>query len=82
MSKAGPADEAESAVRLLVDAIREALACGIKCTDASGSSLDISQVDKLCEQRQKASACIEQIQDALFKALEQPEPGEEGVVIQ
>jgi hypothetical protein len=72
---------AEAAVHSLVEAIREALACGMKCTDESGSFLDTAQVGGLFEQSQKASACVTQIQDALLASLEQPKSSEEGMKI-
>lgn len=74
----GPAVEAESAVHSLVDAIREALSCGMKCTDVSGSVLDTSQVDELCKQSQQATACVQQIEQALLSSLKHPGSEDEG----
>lgn len=80
MSEVGkPAVDAESAVHSLVHAIREALACGITCTNESGSVLDTSQVDALCKRSREAMGCVRQIEQALLSSLEQPESGEEGV---
>lgn len=80
MSEVGkPAVDAESAVHSLVHAIREALACGITCTNESGSVLDTSQVDALCKRSREAMSCVRQIEQALLSSLEQPESGEEGV---
>lgn len=80
MSEVGkPAADAESAVHSLVHAIREALACGIQCTDESGSVLDSSQVDAFCNHSREAMACVQQIEQALLSSLEQPGSEEEGM---
>lgn len=76
-SEGSPADTAAATVHSLVDAIREALACGIRCTDGSGGLVDSSEVDALCAQSERALACVQQIQESLISSLEQTEPEDE-----
>jgi hypothetical protein len=67
-------EDSEHAVHELVEAVREALACGMRCTDRAGSSVDADAIDALCQCSSRAIACVEHVRAALLCSLDQPQP--------